>query len=45
MMKKSGNILFWAGLVLAVAMGLVASIDPGYVCRLSNILSVNSVSL
>ena len=26
--------MFWTGMLLAVIMGLVASLDPGYVCRL-----------
>lgn len=33
-MNKPGIALVWTGVLLAVIMGLVASLDRGYVCRL-----------
>jgi hypothetical protein len=33
-MRKSGKAVFGVGVFLAVTMGVIASIDPGYVCKL-----------
>ena len=34
-MNKLGKFVFGTGVVLAVAMGVIVSIDPGYVCHLN----------
>lgn len=33
-MSKPGIIVFWSGVLWAVIMGLVVSLDPGYICQL-----------
>ena len=33
-MSKPGIVVFWIGVLLAVIMGLIVSLDPGYVCQL-----------
>jgi hypothetical protein len=33
-MRKPGIVVFWVGVLLAVIMGLIVSLDPGYVCQL-----------
>lgn len=33
-MSKPGSVVFGAGVILAVIMGLLASLDPGFVCQL-----------
>lgn len=33
-MRKPGIIVFLIGILWAVIMGLIVSLDPGYVCQL-----------
>ena len=33
-MSRPGIVVFWIGVLWAVVMGLIVSIDPGYVCQL-----------
>ena len=33
-MSKPGIVVFWIGILWAVIMGLIVSLDPGYVCQL-----------
>jgi hypothetical protein len=33
-MSKPGIVVFWIGVLLAVIIGLIVSVDPGYVCQL-----------
>ena len=33
-MSKPGIVVFWIGVLLAVIIGLIVSLDPGYVCQL-----------